>query len=105
MNKKMFIFRGKETSYDYGWTDDITFTFDFGDGDKDFVDDDGDEYFIHCQYCADPNCDHCDSFWFGIWWEHDSTEADEPYLTAEEKEEIKQFMISLMDVNFVEKSI
>lgn len=98
MNKKPFIFRGKETSYDYEWNDDTTFTFDFGDGDEDFVDDDGDEYFIHCQYCADQNCDHCDPFYFGIWWEHDSTEADDFFITAEEKEEIKQFMISLMDV-------
>ena len=96
MEKKQFIFRGKETSYDYGWTDNTTFTFDFGDGDEDFVDGDGDEYFIHCQYCIDPSCGHCNPFYFGIWWEHDSTEADEPYLTIEEKEEIKSFMKELM---------
>ena len=96
MNKQPFIFRGKETSYDYGWSDSVTFTFDFGDGDEDFIDSDGDKYFIHCQYCADPNCDYYDSFDFGVWWEEDSSEAFEPYLTDKEKEEIKGFMKELM---------
>lgn len=98
MNKKTFIFKGKETSYDYAWFGN-TFSFNFGDGDKDFVDSDGDEYFIHCQYCAEPNCGHVDPFCFGIWWEHDSTEAGYDELTEEEREYIKEFMFELMYVN------
>lgn len=97
MKKRLFIFRGKETSYVYAWMDNVTFTFDFGD--EDFIDGDGDKYFIHCQYCADPNCKHYGLFDFGVWWEDDSAEAHEPYLTVEEKEDIKKFMMSLMGVN------
>lgn len=93
--KKPFIFRGKETSYDYS-NDGFVFTFDFGDGDKDFIDDDGDKYFFHCQYCMDPNCD---PFSFEIWWEYDLTSAGFDELSVQEREEIKKFMMELINNN------
>lgn len=91
---KPFVFRGKETSYDYAWNVDNSFVFDFGDGDKDFIDNEGDSYFIHCEYESD-NPDT--QFWFEQWWEDESTEADFEIVTEEEREYIKQFMMELME--------
>ena len=85
---KVFIFRGKEISYDYEWTHEHCFTFDFGDGE--FVDDEGDSYFIHCQYEDDTDSE----FFFELWYEDDLTEAD--IITDDEREYIKHFMIELM---------
>jgi hypothetical protein len=87
-----FFFRGKETSYDYEWTNDHCFTFSFGDGDNNFIDDEGDCYFIHCQYEDDTGS----KFFFEIWWEYDLTEADYETVTEEEREYIKNFMKELI---------
>jgi hypothetical protein len=93
MNKP-FIFRGKETSYSYEWTNEHCFTLNFGDGDKDFIDADGDSYFIHCQYEDDTDS----KFFFEIWWEHDLTEVDYTMVTENEREHIKQFMKDLITI-------
>lgn len=82
-----YPFRGKQLSYDLHWLDDFTFIFDFGDGD--LYDEDGDSYFIHCEYHTDD-----DTFEFEIWYECctiDFNPSNE-FLTLEEKEEIMKFM-------------
>lgn len=90
-----FLFRGKETSYDYEWTNEHCFTFNFGDGDNWFFDENGDKYFIHCQYEDDTDT----KFFFELWWKDDLTEADYETVTKEEREYIKLFMENLIKIS------
>ena len=91
-----FNFRGNEEYYYSHWKDNTLFTMDFGDGK--FIDEDGDSYFIHCEYCKEDN-----SFIFEVWFEYDTiniedmvqTGADK-YITAEEMKTIKNIMIADM---------
>lgn len=98
--ERNFVFRGQECCYDYYWLDD-TFYFCFNLlNDKDFVDEDGDEYFIRCQYCKDnEDNDLCSPWYFERWYEHDCVDACDYFddkLTEEEVESIKEFMLVLM---------
>jgi hypothetical protein len=90
---RTFVFRGKETPYDYEWTNEHCFTFNFGDGDNWFVSDDGEYYFIHCQYEDDTDT----KFFFELWWKDDLTEANYNIVKEDEREYIKQFMLELLD--------
>lgn len=92
--KHKFIFRGKERYYDYNWIDKDTFTFCFGDGE--FVDKDGDKYFILVEYHENEN-----AFIFEIWYEYQVIPADENYLTDLEKSKIINFMSNLVNNVFV----
>ena len=85
-----FIFKNKETSYNWNWLDKNTFVLDFGDGE--FVDADGDSFFIHCEYHLDNH-----TFIFEIYWEDSVMKADENYISDSDKEYVKQFMKKLME--------
>lgn len=87
-----FVFRGKEASYCYEWTNEHCFTFNFGDGEDWFTAEDGEHYFIHCQYDDDTDS----KFFFEQWWKDDLTQADYIIVTEEEREYIKQFMNELI---------
>lgn len=80
-----FIFKRKQTTCQCRWLDDRTLVVDIGDGE--FIDADGDHFFIHCEYHIDT-----DETIFEVWWGGDHMEADENYVTAQERDEIKQFM-------------
>jgi hypothetical protein len=90
---KPFFFRGKETTYDYEWTNEHCFTFNFGDGADYFFNEDRDKYLIHCQYEDDTDS----KFFFELWWKDDLTEAGYQIITENEREYIKQFMIELIE--------
>ena len=85
-----FIFKNKETSYNWNWLDENTFILDFGDGE--FIDADGDSFFIHCEYHLDNQ-----KFIFEIYWEDFIMEADENYISDSDKEYIKQFIRKLIE--------
>ena len=84
-----FIFRRNQIEYACEWLDDVTFRFDFGDGR--FVDDDGEPYFIHCEYHVD-----ADKFIFEVWWEENYIEADSTFVNDDDKKYIEWFMKELM---------
>lgn len=96
-------FRNKEISYAYGWADDETFGFDFGDGE--FVDSDNMEYFIRFEYNQTHN-----EWVIEIWWECSYANINEldksiadAYITEQEIEEIKDFAKKFMGaLNYVE---
>lgn len=80
---KTFKFRDIECWLETRWIDGI-FHFNFAPLENDYVDDDGDIYFIHCTYEPDEE----DKIWFSHWYEHDCTEAHS--LTEDEREYIKK---------------
>lgn len=89
-------FRNEEVSCMYGWSDDDTFRFDFGDGE--FVDSEENDYFIHFEYHISDN-----KWIVEIWWEDDSIGIDEldkvdadEYITKQEIKEIKALVEKLM---------
>lgn len=91
-----FVFRGKKCLYGYRWVGDSEFWFDFGDGE--FIDNEGDEYFVHCQYLEDANKKHA-TWRFERWYEDtvvDACECFDDRLTINECEQIKVFMQMLM---------
>lgn len=101
MGKSKFTFRGQECSYDYGWVSKNEFQFDFNLlGNKDFIDHEGSTYFMHCQYF---NVDEelCSHWCFERWYEYESVNAFLDFfpdnLTENECNEIKEFMIMLMN--------
>ena len=89
-------FRNEEVSCMYGWLDNDTFGFDFGDGE--FVDSEGDDYFIHIEYHV------TDNKWIvEIWWEDDNIDIEEldkidadEYITEQEIREVKTLAEQLM---------
>lgn len=87
-----FIFKSKETSYSWNWLDKNTFVLDFGDGE--FIDSDGDIFFIHCEYHLDNQ-----EFIFEIYWEDFVMEADKNYISDSDKENVKKFIKQLMTEN------
>lgn len=98
-----FVFRGQECCYEYYWSGDDEFHFCFNQmGDKDFVDSDGDEYFIHCQYYkdyAEDDNELCPPWYFERWYEHESLNACDYFddkLTEAEIDYIKEFMLVAM---------
>lgn len=94
MRRRKFCFRNKNMLYDYNWIDKNTYTLCLDDAE--FVDKDGDKYYILTEYHADEN-----SFIFEIWYDYQVVPADETYITEPEKECIKSFMRSLMDNMFI----
>ncbi len=66
------------------WLDKDTFCFAFDGG----IDEDGDEYFILCEYHVDEN-----KYIFARWYEEDTTETD---FTKQQKEFIKSQMQQYM---------
>jgi hypothetical protein len=88
---KIFTFRGKEEPYDYEWINEHCFTFNFGY--RDFKDENGNKFFMLCQYEDDTDS----KFFFEKWYEYDLEEADYITVTEEEREYIKQFMIELIE--------
>ena len=100
-----FVFRGKKCSYGYRWVSDNEFWFDFGDGE--FVDNEGDGYFVHCEYLEDANKKR--TVWsFERWYEGEVVDACEYFddrLTIEECEQIKAFMQTLMEENQQEENV
>lgn len=100
--ERKFIFRGNECCYYYEWVSNNEFHFSFNLlGDNDFIDADGDAYFINCQYFEDVDKELCSPWYFERWYEHESVDACDYFddkLTEEEIESIKQFMIVLMNI-------
>lgn len=88
---KPFIFRNQKVGYDCSWSDEDTFGFDFGDGE--FVDSEGNGYFIRFEYHVSD-----DEWIVEVWWENDFvninnlslSDADE-YITVQEIQEVKNF--------------
>lgn len=97
-----FIFRGKEYHYEFNWVvQNELFMFCFGDGE--LVDENGKEYFIRCQWCAENEDDETLSPWyFDRWYEYDCVDAtDDSFsdrLTENECMQIIDFVKQLMDV-------
>ena len=94
-----FIFRGQHCAYGYKWVSDEEFHFFFNRMDGgDFIDCDGDAYFIHCQHYQDGN----DPIWnLERWYEYESLDATDACfpdrLTETECKSIKEFMTTLME--------
>lgn len=102
-----FIFRGEECHYAYEWVSAVEFHFDFSPTlGTEFIDEDGDLYFIHCEYFEDEyDEDECEdecvysTFTFARWYAYYNVGACSHFqdcLTNDECETIKQFMYMLM---------
>ena len=99
-----FMFRGKEHYYSCEWVSETEFHFDFSPTvNKEFVDEEGDTYFIHCEYFEDEdfdgNKDVCQPFAFERWYEFETVNACSYFkdcLTDDECEHIKKFMYQLI---------
>lgn len=102
-----FIFRGEECHYAYEWVSAVEFHFDFSPTlGTEFIDENGDLYFIHCEYFEDGyDEDECTdacvypTFTFVRWYAYDYVDACSHFqdcLTNDECETIKQFMYMLM---------
>lgn len=93
----LISFRNRGVSYSAGWQDGL-YVFDFGDGE--FVDSDGDSYFIHVEYNPDKNK------WIAeVWWEDDHMEirncnpVANMYMTSSEFGLVKAFIVNIMNRN------
>lgn len=88
MNKR-FNFRNTECWLETRWIEGI-FHFNFAPLENDFIDDNGDTFFIHCTY--EPKEEN--KIWFSHWYEYDCTEAFS--LTENEREYIKEEIYKLI---------
>lgn len=100
---KKFIFRNQECYYDYEWNSDDEFLFQFSPTlDSDFIDEEGDTYFMICYYDREnEDNDMCSPWRFFRWYEYESVDACDYFkdkLTEEECAEIKKFMKMLMKI-------
>ena len=83
------------------WNDDTSFALDIGDGE--LVDENGEPYFIHCEYNFDNGKWH---YIFEIWFENDSCniyDIPDPdrneFLSETEIEELREIIYSLCKNN------
>lgn len=80
MNK--FVFRNQEISCNKYYISNALI-FEFGEGE--FIDTNGDNFFIHCEYNGS-------EFKFLIYFENVVINTDENYLSSNEKEQIKEYI-------------
>lgn len=91
MDKPDLIFRGKPIWVEFGWLRPFSeFEVCFV-ANPDFVDEEGDEYFIHVLY--EPGTDH--PFIFDRWYEYDTTVEES--LTPEEIDSLTRYAKTLAD--------
>jgi hypothetical protein len=99
--EKKFVFRGKEYHYEFAWVEqNELFVFCFGYGE--LVDENGEEYFIRCQWRAENEDDETLSPWyFDRWYEYDCVDATYYFndrLTEDECQYIISFVKQLMGI-------
>lgn len=93
VDEDSFVFRGNSVSFGWHWSDEDTFGLDFGDGE--FVDSQGQDYFIHFEYHVK------DNIWvIEVWWEDEALPIgfsdSEKYITEKEIDDVKAIATEIM---------